>query len=165
MEESSGMVETILEVPECLASGSENYDINILNPSGCYIFKTTGFDNGGYPNFTGWGGIDYLCAYTLKFGTPVDGKVTVKQERFEFQEESNLGDCPDSILIRDVDDIDEKATNSDGDDRDGRNMVVTYCGTIDEDKTRDFSQSELSIDLFADQTVNGNGAEIHICID
>ncbi|XP_059098110.1 uncharacterized protein LOC131892319 [Tigriopus californicus] len=159
-EEGSGIMETELNVEECPGMFITYFTITVQNPSGCYVFQTTGFNNGGYPNNTGPFS-PYFCDYTIEFGATVNGTVTVKEKDFQFQEPSG-GSCDDSVAIVGVNDEQQE---NDLDDQSQGTDEISYCGTITEDKIRDFSNDELYIRLGADNTVNGNGAEIVICID
>ncbi|XP_059096760.1 uncharacterized protein LOC131891247 [Tigriopus californicus] len=164
MDESSGMDGTILEVPECTGA-TRLLRVPLPSLSGCYIFQTPGFGNIGYPNVTTKSASLYYCVYRFQFESKVDGMVTVKSEGFELQEPNKDENCLDGVTIYPVDDEQEQSDGPDPDDRDPRGHTLKYCGMISGDKTRDFSTYELVISLFADRTVNGNGAEFHICIN
>ncbi|XP_059097216.1 uncharacterized protein LOC131891613 [Tigriopus californicus] len=165
-DERSGIMETMINVPQCPGRGNKYFPITVQNPSGCYVFQTTGFNMNGYPNRGGsFFRSSYFCGYMIEFGATVSGTVTVKEKDFQFQEPNSSGRCDDFLLISGVSDQQQENDNSDSDDRDMRYDVVQYCGTITGDKIRDFSNSELFIELSADDTENGNGAEIVICID
>ncbi|XP_059098038.1 uncharacterized protein LOC131892263 [Tigriopus californicus] len=160
--EGSGVMETMPNEGEC-SGVDEEFTISLPNPSGCYIFQTTGFNMEGYPNNTG--SFDkYFCDYTIEFGANVSGTVTVKEKDFQFQEPNSDGDCGDLVFILGVNDEQQELNNSDSDDRDPCTNSLIYCGTITGDKIRDFSDDELFIRLAADDTENGNRAEIVICI-
>ncbi|XP_059097168.1 uncharacterized protein LOC131891573 isoform X2 [Tigriopus californicus] len=162
-EEGSGIMETMLNVEECPGEDGQFF-ISLMNPSGCYIFQTTGFNLNGYPNNTG-SAPRYFCGYTIQFGATVSGTVTVKEKDFHFQGLDSLGRCVDYVFISGVNDEQQHNDKSDMDDRDSGINAVRYCDTITEDKIRDFSTFELLIQLSADNTENGNGAEIAICIE
>ncbi|XP_059098328.1 uncharacterized protein LOC131892539 [Tigriopus californicus] len=163
-DEGSGIMETMLNVGECQGTGSEVFNIDLQNPSGCYIFQTTGFNMGGYPNNTGRFS-RYFCEYAIQFGATVSGTVTVKEKDFQFQEPKSDGSCADYVRVFRVNDEQQENDNSDSDDRNSRTDAIDYCGTITEDKIRDFSTNKFIIALYADGSVNGNGAEIVFCID
>ncbi|XP_059098313.1 uncharacterized protein LOC131892446 [Tigriopus californicus] len=163
-DEGSGIMETMLNVEECLGNGRPRFTISLPNPSGCYSFQTTGFNLGGYPNYSG-SRSQYFCSYSIQFGATVSGTMTVKEKDFQFQGPNSDGRCDDFLLISGVNDEQQEDDNSDSDDRDPRKNSLSYCGTITEDKIRAFSNDQLSIEFGADNTENGNGAEIVICID
>ncbi|XP_059096933.1 uncharacterized protein LOC131891400 [Tigriopus californicus] len=162
-DEGSGIMETMLNVEECPGNGLKFFTISLPNPSGCYIFQTTGFNNGGYANNSGSVFPSYLCSYTIQFVVNVNGTVTVKEKDFQFQGPNSGGNCVDFVYILGVND--EQNDNSDSDDRELDDDALEYCGTITGDKIRAFSSTQLFIQLVADNTENGNGAEIVICID
>ncbi|XP_059097908.1 uncharacterized protein LOC131892149 [Tigriopus californicus] len=162
-DEGSGIMEAMINVGECLGDGNQIFGISLPNPSGCNIFQTTGFNSGGYPNNSG-SSSQYNCIYVLEFEATANGTVTVKEKDFQFQEDLN-GFCSDHVTISNVIDEQQEIDNSDSEDLNTGRNVVKYCGTITEDKIRDFSTDELVIQLIADNTENGNGAEIVICID
>ncbi|XP_059096904.1 uncharacterized protein LOC131891382 [Tigriopus californicus] len=163
IDEGSGIMGTMLNVGECTGE-DEDFTISLPNPSGCYIFQTTGFNLEGYPNNTGYY-VTYWCNYYIQFGGDVNGTVTVKEKDFQFQEPDRFGFWDDYVVIFGVNDEQHEDDNSDSDDQDSRINSVAYCGTITGDKIRNFYASKISIRLAADATVNSNGAEIVICID
>ncbi|XP_059097407.1 uncharacterized protein LOC131891767 [Tigriopus californicus] len=164
-DKGSGIIEAMLNVPECPGNDFPTFTISLENPSGCYIFQSTGFNMNGYPNQSGPSYYSsYFCSYTIQFGATVSGTVTVKEKDFQFQEPDSDGSCLDYVLIMGVNDERQQTDNSDLDDQDWGIDSVQYCGTITGDKIRDFSADALLIGLSADNTENGNGAEIVICI-
>ncbi|XP_059097231.1 uncharacterized protein LOC131891623 [Tigriopus californicus] len=164
-DKGSKIMETMLNAPECFGNGFEFFTISLPNPSGCYIFQTTGFNMDGYPNNTGSSSFRYFCAYTIEFEANVSGTVTVKEKDFQFQEPDSGGNCLDYVAIFGVNDEQQQNDNTDSDDRNPDDFAVQYCGTITGDKIRAFPENQLTIQLIADNTENGNGAEIDICID
>ncbi|XP_059096903.1 uncharacterized protein LOC131891381 [Tigriopus californicus] len=164
-DEGSGIMETMINVEECLGTGFPFFPISLQNPSGCFIFQTTGFNMGGYPNYSGSAFPSYVCSYFIQFGATVSGTVTVKENDFQFQEPDSNGECLDFVVIFGVNDAQQQNDNSDPEDRNSRTDAIEYCGTITGDKIRAFSGDELFIRLAADRSVNGNGAEMVICIN
>ncbi|XP_059096857.1 uncharacterized protein LOC131891347 isoform X2 [Tigriopus californicus] len=163
-EEGSGIMETMLNVEECPGTGFPRFTISLPNPTGCYVFQTTGFNMEGYPNNTRPSSSSHLCGYTIQFEAIVSGTVTVKEKDFQFQGPNSCGNCVDYVYISGVNDQQQQNDGSDSDDQNSSTDGIEYCGTIQGDKIRDFSDSSLFIEFGADNTVNGNGAEIVICI-
>ncbi|XP_059097531.1 uncharacterized protein LOC131891871 [Tigriopus californicus] len=153
-DESSGTM------TECNGDMNQEFIIQIPIVTGCFLFQTPGFNDGGYPNYSGSDSNSYICSYVFQFVADVNGTVTFEKAGFELQGRTITNDCVDAIgavpVMRDFSDIEESGPQVN---------FATFCGVISEDKIRRFSFNSLSIVLFADDAVNGNGAKVEVCFD
>ncbi|TRY80270.1 hypothetical protein TCAL_13955, partial [Tigriopus californicus] len=138
----------------CDGSSDQEIDITFTDTTGCFRFLTPGFNVSGYPN--GANG-PYTCEYMNSFGrVDVSGIVTILEEGFEFEGQTNDGRCLDRLVIRPVNKAPLTGQDPDPDDVGVENTQVQFCGTISSDKARTFNNRFLIITLRSTRGDNGN---------